>query len=52
MYAIRSYYEKVSKQENISEKQVGIVLELLNEGNTVPFIARYRKEVTGSYNFV
>jgi protein Tex len=31
----------------ISEKQVKTVLELLDEGNTIPFIARYRKEATG-----
>ena len=29
-------------------KQITTVLTLLNEGNTVPFIARYRKEMTGS----
>lgn len=32
----------------ISEKQVTVVLEMLSEGNTVPFIARYRKEATGA----
>ena len=31
----------------ISVKQVTTVLDLLNEGNTIPFIARYRKEATG-----
>ena len=33
-------------------KQLVTVLNLLNEGNTVPFIARYRKEMTGSLNEV
>lgn len=33
-------------------KQLTTVLNLLNEGNTVPFIARYRKEMTGSLNEV
>ena len=31
---------------NVKEKQVESVLSLLDEGNTIPFIARYRKEVT------
>ena len=33
---------------NITKKQIETVLNLLNEGNTVPFIARYRKEQTGA----
>ena len=33
-------------------KQITTVLTLLNEGNTVPFIARYRKEMTGSLDEV
>lgn len=33
-------------------KQLTTVLQLLNEGNTVPFIARYRKEMTGSLDEV
>ncbi len=32
----------------IKEKQVSATLELLEQGNTIPFIARYRKEVTGA----
>jgi len=40
--------EQISKDLNIKEKQVSVVLELLSEGNTIPFIARYRKEVTGA----
>ena len=39
---------EISKDLGISEKQVTTVLELLSEGNTVPFIARYRKEATGA----
>jgi len=34
-------------QLKISQKQVKTVLDLLDEGNTIPFIARYRKEATG-----
>ena len=40
--------ENISKDLNISIKQVKTVLNLLEEGNTIPFIARYRKEVTGA----
>ena len=38
----------ISREINKSEKHVRIVLEMLEEGNTVPFIARYRKEATGA----
>ncbi len=40
----------ISKDLNISKKQVMTVLKLLEEGNTIPFIARYRKEATGALN--
>ena len=39
--------KEVSLILNIKEKSAKSVLELLSEGNTVPFIARYRKEATG-----
>lgn len=39
---------EISKNLNIKEKQVETVLNLLSEGNTIPFIARYRKEATGA----
>ena len=42
--------EQISKDLNIKTKQVESVLKLLQEGNTIPFIARYRKEVTGALN--
>jgi uncharacterized protein len=42
----------ISKQLNISQRQVERTIELLESGATVPFIARYRKEVTGSLNEV
>ena len=42
--------EEISKDLNISKKQVMTVLKLLEEGNTIPFIARYRKEATGALN--
>ncbi|CDQ21492.1 uncharacterized protein SAMN05192559_111106 [Halobacillus karajensis] len=42
----------VSKQTKLKDKTVEQVIELLNEGNTVPFIARYRKELTGGLDEV
>ena len=38
----------IAKELSIGEWQVEVVLKLLSEGNTVPFIARYRKEATGA----
>ncbi|MDE6339039.1 MAG: RNA-binding transcriptional accessory protein [Muribaculaceae bacterium] len=43
---------EVSKRLDITEKQVKAVVGLLDEGSTVPFIARYRKEVTGGLDEV
>ncbi|WP_334198907.1 Tex-like N-terminal domain-containing protein [Mycoplasma struthionis] len=37
----------VAKKLNLSEKQVADTLALLQEGATIPFIARYRKAATG-----
>ena len=39
---------KVAEDLKITSKQVEVVLSLLEEGNTIPFIARYRKERTGA----
>ena len=44
--------KKIAELLNIKISQVEKVLELTAEGNTVPFIARYRKEVTGSLDEV
>ena len=40
--------EIIAKELNISLSQVEKTVALIDEGNTIPFIARYRKEVTGS----
>ncbi len=40
--------KEISLNLNISEKQVLTTLKMLEEGNTIPFIARYRKEATGN----
>ena len=37
----------IANELNIKKYQVEKTIELINEGNTIPFIARYRKEVTG-----
>ncbi len=42
--------DTVSKKISVSNKKIEVVLGLLDEGNTVPFIARYRKEATGNLN--
>ncbi|MDY0024044.1 MAG: Tex family protein, partial [Candidatus Izemoplasmatales bacterium] len=47
-YINEELIKQVAKTQGISVKQIHTVLELLEEGNTVPFIARYRKEKTGS----
>mgnify|MGYP000891947836 CR=1 FL=1 len=47
-YMNQELIAKVASSLNIKVAQAEAVLSLLEEGNTVPFIARYRKEVTGS----
>lgn len=43
---------KIANQLSITEHQIAKVLELTAEGNTIPFIARYRKEMTGNLDEV
>ena len=40
--------ETLAQEFNLKTEQVEKTVELIDEGNTIPFIARYRKEVTGS----
>ncbi len=40
----------IADELNLKEWQVEKAIELIDEGNTIPFISRYRKEVTGSLN--
>lgn len=42
----------IAKQIPVSEKQIAKTISLLNEGATIPFIARYRKEMTGDLDEV
>lgn len=47
-----NHFVKVAEELQIKVKQVTDTIELLDEGATVPFISRYRKEVTGSLDEV
>ena len=46
------HIKKIAAELSINEKQVSAVVELLNQDATIPFIARYRKEATGSLDEV
>ena len=46
--AAMTHAEKIASLINAKPSQVDATVRLLDEGNTVPFIARYRKEMTGS----
>ncbi len=43
-----NYEEKISNLLNVQTSRVAAAIRLLDEGNTIPFIARYRKELTGT----
>jgi len=49
---MNTHFQSISSSLNIAIKQVSATLALLDEGATVPFISRYRKEVTGSLDEV
>ena len=42
--------ERIAQELNLNQWQVDNTIALIDEGNTIPFISRYRKEVTGSLN--
>ncbi len=42
--------KKIAQELGIAPWQAGAAVKLIDEGNTIPFISRYRKEVTGSLN--
>ena len=48
----KDLYSKIASEQNISLKKVEAVVALLEEDATIPFIARYRKEATGSLDEV
>ena len=43
-------YGKLTEELGIQRWQAEAAVKLIDEGNTIPFISRYRKEVTGSLN--
>ena len=45
-------YEKIAQELGVSLKQIDTVLTLTEEGSTIPFIARYRKDATGNLDEV
>src|ERR1700760_102076 len=47
-----THYKKIASELSIAEKQVSATAALLDEGATVPFISRYRKEMTGTLDEV
>ncbi|GAB2531140.1 Tex family protein [Rufibacter soli] len=47
-----NHFKKIAGELQVNQKQVEATVALLDEGATVPFIARYRKEVTGSLDEV
>ena len=49
---ISRWVELITKELSLQLKNVKAVAELLTEGATIPFIARYRKELTGSMDEV
>lgn len=44
------YYTEIKEELQVEKWQVEAAVKLIDEGNTIPFISRYRKEVTGSLN--
>lgn len=42
----------LKKEFNLRDEQINNTLKLIDEGNTIPFIARYRKEMTGEMSDV
>ena len=49
---IKNYAALISRELGITENQVKNTIELLQSGATIPFISRYRKEMTGSLDEV
>ena len=41
---------KLAEELNIKAQQAEAAVKLIDEGNTIPFISRYRKEATGALN--
>ena len=50
--AMNQFTERISKALNLPERGVENTLQLLSSGCTIPFISRYRKELTGGLDEV
>ena len=48
----KEHLRKIAEEINLTQEKVKATIELLDEGATIPFIARYRKEITGSMDEV
>ncbi|MBC7535170.1 MAG: hypothetical protein H7258_05700, partial [Ferruginibacter sp.] len=46
------FAQPIAQKLNIKIRQVQIVLQLIKEGSSIPFIARYRKDMTGALDEV
>ena len=46
-FSLPSIFKRIADELAVQEQQVSAAVGLLDEGATVPFISRYRKEVTG-----
>ena len=49
---MQAHFQRIAQEISVSPKQVATTVELLDQGGTVPFISRYRKELTGSLDEV
>ena len=50
MVIIMDINAKIAKELQVQKWQVEAAVNLIDEGNTIPFISRYRKEATGALN--
>ena len=49
---LKNHINLISKELNLNDRQVSNTIKLLNDGATIPFISRYRKEMTGNLDEV
>ncbi|MEX2583002.1 MAG: Tex-like N-terminal domain-containing protein, partial [Gemmatimonadota bacterium] len=49
---MQPYVRRIAEELSLRPQQVDAALELLGQGNTIPFVARYRKEATGELDEV
>ena len=49
-YTVMDINQRLTEELGVKRWQIDAAVKLIDEGNTIPFISRYRKEVTGSLN--